>query len=173
MRRKVYYILFPLVLLAGAVFALLYFNGGLKQYFRARSLIYRLSPEKQEKAWSLLFGNTTGNEYGGIYAGATNLFAPIVWVWGKDGLKPHVTDEHSVYWHLDGCKVQLGQYTRINRVRDTSLKNWKGEVQVGDYVMIVITTKKMGGTKGNLREVAGMDWWGFLQSGLEEECKKQ
>lgn len=173
MGRKVIYTCLALSILGSAVFAFLYFKGGLKQYIRATSLVDNLSLEKQEKGGLLFYGNTNGNEYGGIYAGTTKGFKPIVWVWGKNGLKPFATDRYSVFWHVKGCNIKLSPgNTTIRRERDGSVDDWKKQVRAGDHVMVVVTTETMGGTKGNLREVVGMDWWGFLQKGLEEECKK-
>lgn len=174
MGQKVIILVSAIVLFAGLTFAFLYFNGGLRQYFRAVSLISELPIENKEKALDLLYGNTKSNEYGGIYAGTTKTIMPRVWVWGKYGLKPFSTDEYSVFWHLKGCKEGLlgKENNKIRRERDETLEDWIKQVRTGDYVMVIITTEKMGGTKGNLREVVGMDWWAFLQSGMEAACKK-
>lgn len=172
MGRKVVYLLLALFLFIIA-FAFLYFNSGLRQYIRARGLVSELSADKQSRAWVLFYGRADVNEYGGIYAGTTNFIKPLVWVWGKRGLKPFATDEFSVFWHVDGCNVQLSPTnSTITRERDRSVDAWSRNVETGDYIMVVVTTERMGGTKGNLREVVGMDWWAFLQKGLEEECKK-
>lgn len=173
MGRKSAYLTVSLVFIVATVFTYLYFRGGLRGYIRARGLIGELPIEKQSQAWDLFYGRTNGNEYGGIYAGVTKIPNAMVWVWGKKGLKPFATDEFSVYWHFDGCSKPLDPANpRIPRINDRTLEEWRSNMRVGDYIMVVITNEKMGGTKGNLREVAGMNWWAFLQKGLEEECKK-
>lgn len=162
-----------LVLAAVLAFAFLYLAGGLRQYWRAVFLINELPPENKAQARRLLYGNTSGNEYGGIYAGVTKVVKPMVWVWGERGLKPFVTDEFSVFWRFDGCSKPLDPSDpRIPRKNDRTIDDWRGKMKAGDYVMVVVTAEKMGGTKGNLREAAGMNWWGFLQKGLEAECQK-
>lgn len=173
MRRKIALVLFSLFIFALTIVTLLFFRGGLRQFIRASRLVNNLPVQDRHAGIDLFYGNTSGNEYGGIYAGTTNIFKPLIWVWGKNGLKFFVADEFSVYWHVDGCNLALSEdNNRIVRKRDPSLSDWENNVEVGDYIMVVVTTEDMGGTKGNLREVLSLDWWPFLQKGMEEECKK-
>ncbi|MBV6393280.1 MAG: hypothetical protein KPEEDBHJ_02520 [Anaerolineales bacterium] len=175
MARKIGYLLLVVFLLSCGAFLMLYFGGGLRPYIRAVRLVGELSSDKREAAYKKLScGGRAQNECGGIFAGVTNIIKPMIWVWGRYGLKPFVTDEYSVYWYLQGCGEGLLSQgnTTIPRVRYRTRDDWAKQAQVGDYVMIVVTTEKMGGTKGNLREMAGMDWWSFLQSGMEVECRK-
>jgi len=94
-----------LVLFAGT-FTWLYSKVGLKEYIGATIAIKNLPEDKIDKAKDDFLSPFDANLYGGILAG---FWGGKVWVWGKSGLKPFVTDQYSVYSFFSVCKPGLFQ----------------------------------------------------------------
>ena len=172
--RKVFFWLLGLVLVG---IGWLYQFGGLKYYLHALVYMRSLSGQELQDTRSLFY-NIDGppKSYTGILAG---IWGYRVWVWGKDGLRPFLTDYDSTYLFTDGCSFiplhppnQLEQSFEIKPEVYFSLDAWKSKIRSGDFVSVLIATPDNGGNSGNLRQAFGYNWWYFMNKDIQTECAR-
>jgi hypothetical protein len=146
-----------------------------QNWVRAQAKIEQLPEDKQAEAWRELEGDWPGEMYGGILAGSA---FERIWVWGREGLKSFVVDEHSVYSWYDGCNEEVleelsaGVAGAIARYVTADMTDWRGWAVTGDYVRVYVTLPGAGGNPGNIREIYTYNFWLFMPTGMEERCAK-
>jgi hypothetical protein len=152
-----------------------YQHAGLKYYIKAVRYVKALpTKEARDEMWNNFTGNSSERYFAGIYAGD---FAGKVWVWGKTGLRPFVTNQDSIYSFYNGCTDQFlhpenhigDDPPKLARILITDKNQWKKLASVGDLVIITIASE---GTAGVLKEIYDYNYWPFIQKDIQTECAK-
>ena len=157
------------LIIISIVLFLLYQILGYKYYYEAESNLRNLPTELRSSMEKLFYGNLDDNKfYNGTLAfiSQPKSNSPIIWIWGKKGLRYFKVDSVTHYSNYsvcstDGAKTGIGT---VNRNSDIGINIWLDKVRQGDFVGV--------DTKG----VFSYDWWVFKQyqpDELKETCQNR
>lgn len=176
--RRLWLILGVILTFTLVILGIVYQVGGLKQYLQAKRSISQLKGEQGSKAQHAFEGIANAGQYRGILAYVNTGEPGGVWVWGKDGPRYFGGDQYSVYSFFTACNDAILKATpedgaiEVKREIYTDIKKWRGRVEVGDFVAILLAGADSGGEVGILREAWVHDWWYFLPNDIGELCAR-
>ena len=153
--------------------------AGLREYFDVLASFNKMSQTNREEAKTNFYGSDEDDRYyNGILAGMTKLGNPVIWTWGKGGLKYFVADENSVFTFYSTCsaetlqKIEKGESFEIERDVYFDVNEWNKKVKPGMFVGMTIASGDVGDVKGNVRDVQVYDWWIFMRGSIKEQCAR-
>jgi hypothetical protein len=178
MRKFFVWLLIAILIGFGLIFLLLYQFAGLGQYLKIKAEIRQLPSEQAETATNIFNGAELDSEYRGVLGYIDQSDEGEILVWGRSGPRYFKADEYTAYSFFNACTEDIlsaqpeDGAIPVQRNVHNDVREWAREVQVGDFVSILLTMEGQGGTVGNLREVWAHDWYYFLPKDLRELCKE-